>query len=67
MTTVDETDCQGKSQNGASASGSTGAAGNKCHVDCSKRGLCDYSAGVCECFAGFGGPNCATINDFNGG
>lgn len=44
MTTADETDCEGV--NG-------GAAGNLCHVDCSNRGLCNYEAGLCECFDGF--------------
>ena len=29
-----------------------GASGNLCHVDCSNRGVCDYSKGTCTCFKG---------------
>ena len=35
-----------------------GATGNLCHVDCSNRGLCDHSSGLCKCFKGFYGQNC---------
>ncbi len=35
-----------------------GQPGNKCHIDCSNRGLCDYDTGICKCFEGFGGHNC---------
>jgi hypothetical protein len=27
--------------------------------DCSGRGLCDYSAGLCSCFKGFYGEDCS--------
>jgi hypothetical protein len=37
-----------------------GMPGNKCHVDCSNRGICDYVTGMCECFNGFFGANCGT-------
>lgn len=55
-TTVDETDCENKADNGASFG--TGRTGNKCHIDCANRGICDYSTGVCDCFAGFYGEAC---------
>eukprot|EP00949_MAST-11_sp_MAST-11-sp1_P003496 g3496.t1 len=58
MTEADETDCSGKSENGASTSGTTGAEGNKCVVECSNRGLCDSTIGRCLCFTGFRGAAC---------
>ncbi len=39
-----------------------GAAGNKCYVECSNRGTCDYAKGVCACFAGSGGAACEMIS-----
>ena len=45
----------------------TGASGNKCHVDCSNRGVCDYLSGVCTCFSGYTGSNCGTVADNNDG
>jgi len=59
MTTIDETDCSGKT---APEGFGVGAAGNKCHVDCSNRGICDYSSGVCSCFSGFYGSNCDSLS-----
>lgn len=41
--------------------GSDTATGVTAHV-CSKRGLCDYSTGLCDCFSGFTGANCAEQN-----
>ena len=32
--------------------------GNKCHSECSNRGVCDSKIGVCTCFAGFTGNAC---------
>jgi len=41
--------------------GSDTSTGVMTHV-CAKRGLCDYSSGLCDCFSGFTGANCATQN-----
>jgi len=38
--------------------GKPGHPGNLCQVDCSNRGVCDYSTGVCTCYRGFYGSNC---------
>ena len=35
-----------------------GAPGNKCYLECSRHGLCNTAAGVCNCFAGYGGVAC---------
>ncbi|KAL4108672.1 hypothetical protein PRIC1_000382 [Phytophthora ramorum] len=56
-TTVDETNCQGKTVPGGTA---VGAAGNKCLVECSNRGVCNYKAGTCTCFQGYTGYACQT-------
>ena len=37
-----------------------GAGGNKCHNDCSGKGKCDHSKGVCKCFKGWTTTNCDT-------
>jgi len=54
---IDETNCTN-----VTAAGGLGVGrwGNKCHVDCSNRGLCDYKTGTCACFEGFFGANCGT-------
>ena len=31
-------------------------------LDCSARGLCDYTTGVCKCFKGFYGERCEEIS-----
>ncbi len=63
MTVIVETLCTGVLA-ADSYTGNVGAALNKCHMDCSNRGLCDYSTGICQCFNGFYGANCA-ITDPN--
>jgi hypothetical protein len=58
---VDETDCEGIAMTGGiPGMREQGQAGNKCHVDCSNRGKCNYDTGVCTCFPGFIGDNCGT-------
>jgi hypothetical protein len=58
---IDETDCEGIAQTGGQVGlREQGQAGNKCHVDCSNRGKCNYDTGVCTCFSGFIGENCGT-------
>lgn len=61
-TAADETDCAGRRPPAlpSAASAVAGAAGNKCHVDCANRGVCDYRTGTCACFRGTYGYNCAT-------
>lgn len=34
---------------------------NKCYVECSKRGTCDYTSGTCKCFPGSWGSACENI------
>jgi hypothetical protein len=61
---VDETNCENRRANGAivdTTGASRGAYGNKCHVDCSNRGSCDYASGVCKCFLGYTGTNCGLL------
>jgi hypothetical protein len=55
-TLEDETDCEGVVAAGGRG---TGLAGNLCHVDCSKRGICNHQSGVCSCFKGYYGEACS--------
>ena len=54
---VDETDCS----NQTLPSGVVTKNGNKCHVDCSNRGVCDYVLGECICQEGYYGNNCGQL------
>jgi len=40
------------------------AKGNTFGRDCSGRGICDYSSGICQCFAGFYGTACQVKTEF---
>ncbi len=39
--------------------GTNGIDGNLCYNECSGKGTCDYTHGLCTCFDGYGGHNCA--------
>eukprot|EP00606_Chrysophyceae_sp_TOSAG23-5_P000446 GSChrysophyteH2.ASY1.ANO1.877.1 assembled CDS len=41
-----------------------GGLGSESGRDCSGRGVCDYSAGLCHCFSGFYGESCEKITTF---
>mmetsp|Transcript_27529 Transcript_27529/g.55422 ORF Transcript_27529/g.55422 Transcript_27529/m.55422 type:complete len:480 (-) Transcript_27529:71-1510(-) len=58
-TSVDETNCTKVAAPGGKG---VGEVGNKCHVDCSNRGECDFGTGQCECFEGFYGANCGLMS-----
>lgn len=55
-----EEDCNHKTQNGAPGR-NKGTVNNRCHVDCSNRGLCDYKTGKCSCFENNYGEACDNI------
>ena len=62
-TTIDETDCSdiiatSKVGSVIGKDGNVGSKGNLCHYDCSGKGTCDYSTGICECFEDNFGPAC---------
>jgi hypothetical protein len=56
QTPEDDTDCFNVTAPGGHG---VGERGNLCHVDCSNRGMCNYKKGICQCFKGFSGKNCA--------
>ena len=57
-TAFQEQDCQGISQIGGIEKGRVN---NLCQVDCSNRGICDYSIGQCTCFEGSWGQDCSGV------
>jgi len=58
FTAADETVCQGENQLNDVTSTNFGEYGNICHIDCSNRGICDYTKGTCSCFSGSWGDAC---------
>ena len=60
VTKVVETECSGVVAAGGFG---TGANGNKCHVDCSNRGICDYTTGTCTCFKGYYSADCSLTSE----
>lgn len=57
-TVRDETDCSNVTAAGSRA---LGKLGNKCHVECSNRGRCDYKYGRCTCYRGYTGDACEKL------
>jgi len=53
---------EAKAKAAVAAKAEKGAKGNFCHVDCSNRGVCDFSTGVCKCFPGSHGANCGVVS-----
>ena len=57
LTDSNEEDCLGLNQ-AAPQNRFVGKIGNRCHINCSNQGVCDYNTGLCKCFDGFWGENC---------
>lgn len=65
FTREEETNCRGKLQEGSLLTSGSGLNGNLCHIDCSGRGICDYTTGQCKCFPGSHGDNCGSFGSPN--
>jgi hypothetical protein len=59
---VQDTDYYGWPRRHAVGSTNKGQNGTKENVECSNRGICDYSSGLCQCFAGFTDEDCSRQN-----
>ena len=67
LTSIDESDCYNKTQvSTVDDQSNLGKTGNLCQIDCSNRGICDYSTGICNCFKGFYGHSCFGVSALAG-
>ena len=57
----------GKTRLALTGSAADAKPGTTENVECSNRGLCDYSTGICKCFAGFTTEDCSVQNSLSMG